>query len=64
MSDLEREEWVEWRVESDSLEDEFDTDERAAREWLAHCKQNPDWEPAVLMKRTVTVERSAWEESP
>ena len=54
---------VEWRVETDQTEDDFGTDERGAREWLARCKDNPDWAPAVLMKRTVTVTTSAWREA-
>lgn len=53
---------VEWRVESETLEDEFGNDEKAAREWLARCRANPDWEPVVLRRRTVTVTTSDWED--
>jgi hypothetical protein len=56
---------VEWRVESDTTEDEFGTDEAGARQWLAEVQRKvrdgePHWEPAVLMSRTVTVSESPW----
>lgn len=52
---------TEWRVETDQTEDDFGDDEKAARDWLAHCKDHPDWRPAVLLKRTVTVTETEWE---
>ena len=60
---------VEWRVESETLEDEFGTDEVGAREWLAVVQQRvrdrePFWEPAVLMCRTVTTTTSDWTTAP
>jgi hypothetical protein len=57
----EHEEWIEWRVESETTEDEFGTDEEGAREWLARCQDNPEWEPVTLMRRTVTRDATAWE---
>lgn len=56
---------VEWRVESETTEDEFGTDETGAREWLAEVQRRvrdgvPHWEPAVLMSRTVTVAVTPW----
>lgn len=58
---------IEWRVESETTEDEFGTDESAAREWLAWVERQvregvPHWSPAVLMRRTVVVTETAWEE--
>lgn len=58
----EHEEWIEWRVESETTEDEFGTDEDGARAWLAECAKRPDWEPVVLMTRTVTTDKTAWTE--
>jgi hypothetical protein len=55
---------VEWRVESETLEDEFGTDEGAARRWLAITKQREDWEHSVLMRREVTITTSDWTEVP
>ena len=55
---------VEWRVESETTEDEFGTDEEAAREWLAHCDAMPDWEPVELLCRTVTVTTTPWSVTP
>lgn len=60
---------VQWRVESDTTEDEFGIDEAGAREWLAEVQRKvrdgePHWEPAVLMKRTVTITEGAWEVAP
>lgn len=55
---------VEWRVETDQTEDEFGTDEQAARDWLARCKDHPDWRPAVLMCRTVTISTGEWTTIP
>lgn len=57
---------IEWRVESDTTEDEFGSDEAGARAWLAEVqrkvrKGEPHWGPAVLMSRTVTVVESPWE---
>jgi hypothetical protein len=52
---------TEWRVETDRTEDDFGADEDGAREWLARTEDHPDWLPAVLMRRTVTVETSEWE---
>jgi hypothetical protein len=54
-------EQTEWRVETDETEDEFGTDEAGAREWLASCRDNPEWLPAVLLRRTVVTEISKWE---
>jgi len=51
---------VEWRVESETTEDDFGADESAARAWLLTCAENPDWEPAVLMRREVTVSTTDW----
>ena len=56
----ERDERVEWRVETDQTEDDFGTDEQGARDWLAHCEDHPDWRPAILMSRTVVTEASDW----
>lgn len=56
-----RDERVEWRVETDQTEDEFGTDEQGAREWLAHCREHPDWMPARLMRRTIITNTSEWE---
>lgn len=56
----ERQVRTEWRVETDGTEDEFGTDEQEAREWLELCERK-GWLPAALMRRTVTVEASAWE---
>lgn len=53
---------VEWRVESDQTEDDFDGNEREAREWLARCKRNPGWLPARLMRREVTTTVGPWVE--
>lgn len=53
---------VEWRVETDQTKDDFDSNEREAREWLARCKRNPDWLPARLMRRTVTTTVGPWVE--
>lgn len=53
---------IEWRVETDTTEDEFGTDEQGARDWFARCKANPDWEPPALMRRTVVTESSEWVE--
>lgn len=61
MSD--RDERVEWRVETDQTEDDFGTDEQGARDWLTHCEANPDWLPATLMRRTVVTETSDWHEA-
>lgn len=57
---------TEWRVESEDTEDEFDTDEHAAREWLATCNEraqrgDPHWLPATLMRRVVTITATDWE---
>lgn len=51
---------VQWRVETDTTEDEFGEDERDARAWLARCAANPEWEPATLMRRTVSTVTSEW----
>lgn len=53
---------TEWRVESESLEDEFGEDEARAREWLAITLANPEWEPAVLKRRVVNVTTGPWTE--
>lgn len=55
---------TEWRVESETLEDEFDTKEDEAREWLERCRLNPDWEPAVLMSRRVLTITEPWAPHP
>lgn len=57
-----REEIIEWRVETDQTEDDFGTDEQGARDWLARCQEDPDWLPAVLMTRTVTIDKTTWAE--
>lgn len=59
---------VEWRVESETTEDEFGIDEAGARKWLAEVQQKvrdgePHWEPAVLLRRTVTVTATPWTEA-
>lgn len=53
---------TQWRVESETTEDEFGTDEAAARQWLSECQSRPDWEPSVLMSRTVTTITTPWKE--
>jgi len=53
---------TEWRVESESCEDEFGTDEAAARKWLIRCNTTRGWEPSVLMSRTVTTVSTPWRE--
>ena len=58
-----REEYTEWRVETDQTEDDFGTDEAAARDWLAECENNPDWMPAWLLRRTVVTEITEWEKA-
>lgn len=57
----EENEHVEWRVESESLEDEFGTDEEGARKWLVVCRTKPGWEPVTLMRRTVRTVVGPWE---
>lgn len=54
-------EHVEWRVESETLEDEFGTDEEGARKWLVVCRTKPGWEPVTLMRRTVRTVVGPWE---
>jgi len=53
---------TEWRVESENYEDEFGTDEAAARDWLRRCNMTPGWEASVLMTRTVTTASTPWQE--
>lgn len=55
----------EWRVESESTEDEFGNNEQQARDWLADINEKvrrgePFWEPAVLRRRTVTTITTEW----
>lgn len=59
----EHEERTEWRVESESTEDEFGTYEQDARDWVEHCRNNPDWEPVRLLSRVVTTHKTEWTEA-
>jgi hypothetical protein len=62
MDDFESsEEYVEWRVETEQTEDDFGTDESGARSWFANCKDDPEWAPVVLLRRTVVIYTSEWE---
>lgn len=56
-----------WRVESETLEDEFEDRESEARQWLAevwerHKRGEPGWESPMLTKRDVITVIGPWVE--
>lgn len=56
-----------WRVESETLEDEFEDREAEARQWLAEVNKRVRmgvdlWEPSVLKKREMITVIGPWVE--
>lgn len=58
---MERVVTTQWRVETDQTLDDFDENEREAREWHKYSATHEDWMPSRLLKRTVVVETGDWE---
>lgn len=54
-------EYVDWAVETSQTVDNFGSNEAGAREWAVRCEEDREWRPVRLLRRTVTIETTAWE---